>query len=585
MDEGVRDGFKGDQLAGEPNSRKENSSSVIELTPLNIRNAERRLVIQSAAEKLDKEEPVRLPVDVVKCLVSRVFLENIQFVDRDDEQQEEVLWPESSVGQYVNAGSNKIREQESPIVYQGKFRFKEGIYDAEDSLMNIAFESMDQLGDDERREITKWVLGMHHLFPVIGNSYGIDFDAAFVRFINSSPNSEELFGMALDHAYDNLDEYHYLSRYFTQSEYDSVRVSRINDLVFNLAHGTMDKIPEYLEVQADDVKIKKLLGVWIDQLDYPRVINQFRKYMDEHPTDRERLERIGRMLIGADPDDASVKFHTHLGDIYKEVDFENYPANLAATEHEIDLLMAQIKDGDVILEKGCGAGRIANALAERIAILNRPEQEKIERGEEGKILNVKIIAFDSSEVNIKKAKAGDVTGTIGYFQGDWNNIPLGDESVDLIIDLGRNNTHAESQDGLYNALLAPARVLKQGGKLLVDWPDPNKGEYLENRVNYMKLLKSMYIPIDPDNPIQLQNFSYVYDGPDRQDGKYINVYNRYVPGFDDLRTIYSSAGLVLEELSAETRLPIEGWRESENIYFIATKDHTEDANGSIAKSI
>lgn len=526
----------------------------LELNPVNVRNADIPSIIERAAGLLDSEAPIQLPADVVKCLVSRGVSESLSLTGRED-LMEEVLWIESSEGEYVRPPANAA---ESGREYRGKYKFQNGIGDDGFGLLELAFKAIDGLDNDDKRDITDWILKMHHLIPRIGIPGEVNYDFALASFINKAQNRAELLGLVMDYVYDNLDEYQYLLPY---EIVDSG--ARLNNLLFNFRYETLDNLPEYLIDQADDIKVKKILGVWVDQMTYPRVINTLRAFVRSHPSDKARLERVGRMLMGAGPDDEAVKFHTNLGEIYGEVDFENYPANIAATEREVEMIMSLLKDGDVVLDKGCGTGRISNMLAKKLHERNVKARESGE-----KEIRVKLFAFDSSEDNIIKAQEDDETHSVDYFLGNWNAVPLGNESVSLVIDLGRNNTHAESPQGLLDGLQGTVRVLKTGGSVLVDWPDPEKGEYLENRINYMMILRSLGIPIDPQNPEHLRNLSYVLDGPDGREGRYSHIYNRYVPDMGLVRFIYQTAGLELQELG---RQPIEGWRDSENIYFQAIK--------------
>ncbi len=526
----------------------EYSPDKFEVSPNNIRYGHRTLVIKRVADALDEENPSPLSLDVVKTLVSRAIYDN-RYSCSEMCDEHSVLWPESSEGEFKKPPFDIIVKNPhwNPI-HKGMHKFKEGLFDVDnlDAMRKVAFEAMKNLDDKEKAEVTKWILQMHQIDLL--DVSGLEFDSEFCSFVDQAQNRSELVGLIIDYLYDNAEQFHYKLPYESGAWIET----RVDELVFAIDSKRLWKdMPEYLERQTNDDKVKKLLGIWIDQDTYPSVINRFRTYLESNPS--ENLERTGRMLLGENPDDKSIKFHTRLEEIYKLVDFENYPPNITATEHEIEMLLGLLRNGDVVMEKGCGTGRISNALAKKAK----------ENG-----LRIKIIAFDSSEVNIIKARNMDETGEIQFFQGNWNSIPLQKESVDLIIDLGRNNTHVEHQKALEKSLEDPSRVLKNGGKIVVDWPDPNKGEYLENRIRYLHILQNLYVPVEPGNPEQLKMVSYVIDGPDKEGEKYGNLYNRYVPQIGTIEKTYNIQGFDIKEVG---RQPIADWENSENIYFVATK--------------
>lgn len=542
--------FRYDNERGTQTERFDDSKlDQFDLSVANIKDAEEVFVIKKTVRELEKG---KLSVNQVEALFSRAIsirrTYNSPYADNTPYPQDESRYDN-------NLNSLKFFKSDhiNPISKHNSI-FPDGLQetDIDDGVLigveKVAIKAFEMATPSEQLEISKHIL---KIYPYIDDLDHGTVARGLIKMFEKSDSYEEIFSLFAEKIWEQRNEYNYRI-----TEKTSVSGGWIDDMAEDVALYTDGKQAiKYLSKLNDNIKIKKMLGIFVDSASFPKIINATRDYLLESKD--PRVERIGRMLIGEDPDDTSIVFHTRLENIYERVDFSKYPANLAAVEQEVDLIMHLIKNGDVILDKGCGTGRFSNELAKRC---------------KEKSISVKIIAFDYSTENINKAKESDSTKTVLYFQGDWNSIPLEEESVDLIIDLGRNNTHVENWDKLVKALVEPTRLLKPTGKILADWPDPNKGEYLENRKRYMKILQGLNIPIDPENPKDLENFSYVIDGPDKKDeiegaAKYGNVYNRYTPQFKEIKSAYGQVRLDPKEIDKK---PIAGWKESDNIYYLFT---------------
>lgn len=110
--------------------------------------------------------------------------------------------------------------------------------------------------------------------------------------------------------------------------------------------------------------------------------------------------------------------------------------------------MAFIRDGMSVLDAGCGPGNMSVHLLKRMR--------------EGKLYCLDPIpsmlkaAFDNL-----RGRAGDVN--LHFLQGTFEDIPLPDESVDVVV---TSYALRDSRD-LYRALSEFKRVMKPGGQLLV----------------------------------------------------------------------------------------------------------------------
>lgn len=499
--------------------------SKFDLTVANIKHASVAFVVKKTELEISKES---LSLDQVKALYFRSLEERSQTKLIDLE--------------YPNDGSNYDTTLSSlEIAGVNDFPFDSGILTP---VERVAHKAIETLSPEDQYEIARLIIDNYKYLDDYNHTVS---SGSLFEVFKKSEKYDEIIEYCFDKIQENKSEYRY-----KVSEKYYPRLGWVSDLVADLSYYTNGEwLPKLIYEIENEEYSKLMLGIFVDSMTFPKVINLIRDHLDK-TGDKKCLE-VGRILVGADPKDDTVDFFTSVSQIYKLIDFENYPTNEALFEFEIDLIMNHIKDGDVILEKGCGTGRLSNEIAKRCLT---------------KGLSVKVVAFDSSQENVKKAKEADTTRVVEYHVWDWEKIEMDEESVDLVIDLGRNNTHAENHRGLQRALDEPRRVCKTGGLILGDWPDPNKGEYLENKIKYLRLLQNLHMPIDPTNKESTQNFDYVIDGPIKDNGNYKYVYNRYAPQIGNMVAIYEDSGFSAKFLASKK---IEGWKNSVNLYFSYTK--------------
>ena len=345
-----------------------------------------------------------------------------------------------------------------------------------------------------------------------------------------------------------------------------------NFMIKNLLQDEANSV--WLETIADEPDVDKLrtmLGLCVNRLSLPQVIQKVRDSLnhgDVTEVQRLKLERLGKILVGL-PEVDPRTFYTCLSDLYKNLKFAEYKPNIEATNREVDLILAEL--GDTTLDKnkkiadiGAGTGRISNTIA-------------------AKSQNLEVYALEPSAENIAVARAEDKTKSVVYMDGDWSSIgeKFEDDSLDMIVIIGRTICHSRGPEEMEKLFQDCSRKLKVGGKIIFDLPDITKGEYLRNRLNTLKIYKNLNIPITGPDELYLSELDRVIDSPDGG----ISLYDRYTPNLNerDQSTVgkvtlqsefEANAGLSIAEIG---RHPIEGWPDSENIYYSATKLSEEDS--------
>lgn len=218
------------------------------------------------------------------------------------------------------------------------------------------------------------------------------------------------------------------------------------------------------------------------------------------------------------------------------IHFEEYKVNEDMNEKEVELLKGMLGKEDKVLEMGCGTGRLIKELVK-----------------DGR--DVSGYDFTARHVEITKAEIEKEGGEAKVFQGDWHENAVKEESLDTVYSLGRNILHDYSIVDQAQLFREAARILKKGGRFILDIPNREKGGYKKMVDGYSEEMKKRGI----------KNFRYgsIYDSPDGE-----HFATRYAYSQEDIEELARLAGFRIREMR---KLPLETGQEDENLYYVLEK--------------
>lgn len=233
-----------------------------------------------------------------------------------------------------------------------------------------------------------------------------------------------------------------------------------------------------------------------------------------------------------------------LKDFYEsKIKFEEYKINADVNQRELLFLQQLLKPEDMVLDDGCGTGRLLIPLAEHHEVVGLDYTKR----------HVDIIRENNPSIPVK--------------QGDWKKTGFSDHSFDAIYSLGRNILHEYTITGQQAFFAEATRVLKDKGVLIVDAPNRERGGYRELVEGYARVMQKRGI----------KNFRYgtIYDSPD---GKHFAT--RYAYSQEDIHQLAQDNGFIVEKIYTET-LPTGAG--DENVYYVLRK--VGQADQALATSV
>ncbi|MFS0727326.1 class I SAM-dependent methyltransferase [Paenibacillus sp. 1P07SE] len=143
-------------------------------------------------------------------------------------------------------------------------------------------------------------------------------------------------------------------------------------------------------------------------------------------------------------------YEDSFGDDYKVVYRHR---NWQQAAHEVSTMAAwlQLPPGAALLDVGCGMGRHALALQE---------------------LGYNVTGMDLSKALLREAQARDGESRVSWKHGDMRNMPFPAASFDATVNLFTSFGYFESEADNETVLRELRRVLKAGGKFLIDYLNP-----------------------------------------------------------------------------------------------------------------
>lgn len=419
-----------------------------------------------------------------------------------------------------------------------------------DILSLYVLPILERMPLSEQEEFSEWIAPL--LSEVPNNLGDPPFIFQYLEFIKRSEDSELLAKPLVEYVYKNKNDYHYSDFYF--DNYSPQELSATDSLMEALTHRMMPQVLEITANETDQDKQQTLLGMFVDRYSLSFVTDQMRALVHNEPDEgkRSQLERMGKTLLGLSPDDSRT-FYTALKDLYSSIQFEHYKPNIEANKEDLSLISKVVHEYEdpVVIDLACGTGRISNEIAKDTTIKN-------------------IYGIDNSEVNLETARHGDETQKVIYQNGTWTDIDLPDSSTEVVACIGRSLCHVRNQRELGEVFKEVSRVLKPGGTFIFDFPDPNKGEYLENRKKYLKILQSLNFPLPGADEEMLSVMDHVIDSPDDR----VSLYDRYTPDFQKVideqnrSKLHPYHNLVFQELKREL---IPSGKGDETIYYVGKK--------------
>ncbi len=206
---------------------------------------------------------------------------------------------------------------------------------------------------------------------------------------------------------------------------------------------------------------------------------------------------------------------------------------------DLNFLLEYIKEGEKVLDLGCGNGRLLKALKEK---------------------QVQYLGVDNSEELLLQAQASFPDEKSFFLKADALNLPLKDNEFDKVMSIAVLQ-HIPSKEYRLKFLKECLRVLKPDGKLILTvWLVKNVSKHYDFKKAFISNLKSFLGLSKMDKNDFLIPF---------KTGSLENLGDRYVHAFSlkELRSLFKEAGFKL----ISSGYSFDKKRSKRNIYAVAIK--------------
>ncbi len=263
---------------------------------------------------------------------------------------------------------------------------------------------------------------------------------------------------------------------------------------------------------------QRIVTMFASHIRLERVRQILQEYTALHPEFRTQFEKIEGWM-GIIPSDEAL---AEIAEVYNKTQFEKYKPNEALIDYEGALLYvlmyhrlpdetflqnlsaedrqklegllrknaehtSEVAGQKKVLDIGFGTGRHMKRLMEMgIPVVGIDAVQRHAEVTQNVLSEAKLLAPETGAPIVV---------------GSWHRMPFADESFTDVYCLGRSELHNATVTQAMKFLAEANRVLKEGGYLYIDIPDPDKGDYAYERERYQKIAEEQDIDYYEDGAI------------------------------------------------------------------------------------
>lgn len=256
-------------------------------------------------------------------------------------------------------------------------------------------------------------------------------------------------------------------------------------------------------------------------------------------------EQVARLLVPYLQPETPGETKEDLKRLYESIRFEGYELNKKMTPIELARLHTWLPKGKPVLDAGCGTGRLLIPLAKLGFDI---------RGFDYTPRHVRVVQEELAAAGLNPARVQE---------GDWLATSYPDASFEAVSCLGRNILHEYRLERQQRFFAEMHRILKPGGKLIVDVPDTTiRGSHYDQLTNgYREAMQK--------RGIKNTRPGTIFDSPDNQ-----NFATRHVYSDLELRRFAREAGFEVVSVESEDLPTGQGDR---NLYYTLRKTENVEA--------